>query len=243
MLLDLRADAITGGEASRKERLVWRAWATTYSASTLAKAASTLARMGLRGADRLLRPRGTDADPRLLPTVIPERDPGALKAAHPAEQPSQTVAAAPTAAESSAVGDVVALFRQRATENGITVVEAKPRARKGDHRIEASGAIATTGSVLLTGDAAARRPLLGASRVVVTVQGGSVVRYPSNLEMLLGDGEALILTGASRTADIEKQIVRGIHGSEELVVVLVGGGAAKQRDNSIPRKGVDFEGT
>ena len=36
----------------------------------------------------------------------------------------------------------------------------------------------------------------------------------------LGDGDCLVLTGASRTADIEKQIVRGIHGSEELAVVL-----------------------
>ena len=36
----------------------------------------------------------------------------------------------------------------------------------------------------------------------------------------LGDGDALILTGASRTADVEKIIVRGIHGAEELVVIL-----------------------
>jgi L-lactate utilization protein LutC len=47
-----------------------------------------------------------------------------------------------------------------------------------------------------------------------------IVRYPRELADRLGDGEALILTGASRTADIEKQIVRGIHGSERLVVVL-----------------------
>ena len=31
---------------------------------------------------------------------------------------------------------------------------------------------------------------------------------------------ALILSGASRTADVEKIIVRGIHGAEEMVVVL-----------------------
>ncbi len=37
---------------------------------------------------------------------------------------------------------------------------------------------------------------------------------------MLGQGDALVLTGASRTADIEKQIVRGIHGAEEMVVVV-----------------------
>ncbi|MBA4181941.1 MAG: lactate utilization protein, partial [Anaerolinea sp.] len=81
-------------------------------------------------------------------------------------------------------------------------------------------AIASTGSVLLTGDQAARRPLLAAARVVVDVDPATIVRHPSDLVDYLGDGDCLILTGASRTADIEKQIVRGIHGAEELVVVL-----------------------
>ena len=54
------------------------------------------------------------------------------------------------------------------------------------------------------------------------VDAATIVRYPHEVERFLGDGEALILTGASRTADIEKEIVRGIHGSEELVVVLAG---------------------
>ncbi|MCC6383109.1 MAG: LUD domain-containing protein [Dehalococcoidia bacterium] len=85
----------------------------------------------------------------------------------------------------------------------------------------AAAAIASTGSVLLLGEAAARRPLLAAGRVVVHLDPAAVVRYPSDLAGLLGEGEALILTGASRTADIEKQIVRGVHGPEELVVLLV----------------------
>jgi L-lactate utilization protein LutC len=74
--------------------------------------------------------------------------------------------------------------------------------------------------VVLTGENAARRPLLGAERIVVRVQRATLVRYPSDAVAALGDGEALILTGASRTADIEKQIVRGIHGPERMVVVL-----------------------
>jgi L-lactate utilization protein LutC len=90
----------------------------------------------------------------------------------------------------------------------------------GDRVIEAAGAIASTGSVVLNGENAARRPLLGAQRIVVHLRQGTIVHYPSDAAGLLGEGEALILTGASRTADIEKQIVRGIHGPEELVVVI-----------------------
>jgi len=53
----------------------------------------------------------------------------------------------------------------------------------------------------------------------------AIVRFPQDLApSLAAGGDPLILTGASRTADIEKRIVRGIHGPEALVVV-VGGGA------------------
>ena len=74
--------------------------------------------------------------------------------------------------------------------------------------------------MLLTGEQAARRPLLGAARVVVKVDPATIVPFPHGLAPHLGDGDALILTGASRTADVEKIIVRGIHGAEEMLVVL-----------------------
>src|SRR5690606_1730647 len=107
----------------------------------------------------------------------------------------------------------------RATSLGVDVRDAV-EPRDGDRVVEAAAGIANTGSVLLVGEAAARRPLLGAKRVVVRLDRRRIVGYPSDLAPHLGIGEALILTGASRTADIEKQIVRGIHGSEELLVVL-----------------------
>ena len=92
--------------------------------------------------------------------------------------------------------------------------------REGDRVLRATAAVASTGSVLLSGDAAAKRPLLAASRVVVHVDPATIVEYPAGLASYLGDGECLLLTGASRTADIEKVIVRGIHGAEEMVIVL-----------------------
>ena len=95
----------------------------------------------------------------------------------------------------------------------------------GDRRVRATAAVASTGSVLLTGEDASRAALMDAHRIVVEVDDSAIVRFPQDLApSLAAAGDPLILTGASRTADIEKRIVRGIHGPEALVVV-VGGGA------------------
>lgn len=130
------------------------------------------------------------------------RDPAALAGAPRAAE-------APATAAETWPEERVALFRARAASLGVQVVDTHVW-REGDRVVRASGAIASTGSVVLTGDAAARRPLLAAGRVVVTVDPGVVVQYPHELAGMLGDEDALILTGASRTADIEKIIVRGI---------------------------------
>jgi hypothetical protein len=115
-----------------------------------------------------------------------------------------------------------AVFTERAIALGVNVLGAAPESCDGDRVLRASGAVAVTGSVILTGDQAARRPLLAANRLVVHVDLATVVAHVSEAGPALTLGDALILTGASRTADIEKQIVRGIHGPEDLVVVLAG---------------------
>ena len=215
MLLDLRADAVTHGKAGGvAERAAWKAWALGFSGATRARAVSAFARIGLRNGGRIVRPHGDRDDPRLLPEPRATRDPAHLE--QPAERRTPPVI---IPIEAVAPEDPVALFRFRAEQLGVTVVSAM-EPRDGDRRLRATAAIANTGSVLLIGDQAARRPLLAAARVVVEVDPATIVRYPSQLLPYLGDGDCLILTGASRTADIEKQIVRGIHGAEELVVVL-----------------------
>ena len=215
MLLDLRADAVAKGQTgSRVERLAWQAWSLTFEGATRARAASALGRIGLNGGGRFVRARGTASDPRRLPHAgAPERDPANL-VAEPPRTPAVVIAP-----EEIEPADLVELFRVRAEALGVTLLEAYD-ARDGDRVLLATAAIAATGSVLLLGEAAARRPLLGAKRVVVHLDPATIVKYPSGLAEYLGDVDALILTGASRTADIEKQIVRGIHGSEELAVVL-----------------------
>ena len=217
MLLDLRADSVSRGKSGGiGERAAWRAWATAFSGATRARAVTALARIGLRNGARLVRPRGGSADPRMLPEPDVTRDPAMLQAAAPGYSVGPVLVDllldTPTAG-------LEALFRERASLLGVEVVTAMDE-RLGDHRLRAAAGVASTGSVLLLADATPRRPLLAAKRVVVELDPGEIVRYPSDLAGRLGDGEALILTGASRTADIEKQIVRGIHGAEEMVVVL-----------------------
>jgi hypothetical protein len=212
MLLDLRADAVAQSRTpGRAERLGWTGWSATFSRPVLGRAASSLGGSLLRPATGLLGRRS--GDPRRLPHSRPHRDPAHLV---PRTGPPAPIAAAPALPEPVALGE---LFLSRAAELGAQVGgEVEPES--GDLELQAVAAVASTGSVLLTGAAAARRPLLAARRLVIRVDPATVVRFPSEIEPYLGSGEALILTGASRTADIEKQIVRGIHGPEALTIVF-----------------------
>jgi len=215
MLLDLRADAVDNGKAgSRKEKAGWIAWAAAFSGATRARAVTALGRIGLRGAGRIIRPHGDKDDPRMLPEPGASHDPSLLLDATDRRQVETFIPI-----EEVAPDDVVDLFRARAAALGVQVVGSL-ELREDDRVLKATAAIASTGSVLLTLEQAARRPLLAAPRVVVTVDPATIVRFPSNIAPYLGDGDALILTGASRTADIEKRLVKGIHGTEEMIFVL-----------------------
>ncbi len=209
MLLDLRAERAEGGAL---ERLGWKAWAAAFAGGGRGRVASGLARLGLRaGASRAPLP---GAGGRRLPNARPARDPAMLI-------PVEAVAVEPPpATEPVEPVDEAALFRARAEANGMEVAERiEPRA--GDRRVRATAGVAATGSVALTGEAAERGALMDARRVVAELDAGAIARYPRDLAGALGgDGDALILTGASRTADIEKRIVRGIHGPDALAVEL-----------------------
>jgi L-lactate dehydrogenase complex protein LldF len=201
MLLDLRADAVESGQVGgRAERAGWRTWAATFGRARLARVAERVGRLGAR--------RATDVRTGEL-----------RSAAVVGEATAAAFVPVVTITEEPEPPNLEALFNLRASALGVEVT-ARVDQQPGDRRVEATAAIAATGSVVLTREHAARRPLLAAERIVVRVRRDSIVRYPSDAAAALGDGEALILTGASRTADIEKQIVRGIHGPERMVVVL-----------------------
>jgi ferredoxin len=216
MLLDLRSDAVASHQsADTKERMAWRAWAATFAGATRARAVTALARVGLRSFGRTIRSPGPHReDPRLLPDPSLAHDQDLLL------QPAPQRNVIPHGAIVEELPrSPVERFTLRAAQLGVDVANAyEPRA--GDHVLRATAAIASTGSVLLTGEAASRRPILAASRVVLRVDPETIVPFPHGLAAHLGDGDALILTGASRTADVEKIIVRGIHGAEDMLVVL-----------------------
>jgi len=225
MLLDLRADAVSAGHlGGRTERAGWRAWAMAFGGASRARVATAAGRFGLRHFGGMLNRRANESDPRLAPRTEVGRDPAMLAGAADLPPQREGPSGAPfppslISPEDVVVEDVVDLFMERVALLGVEVKKAV-RKQKTDRVVHACAAIAATGSVVLTGEDAARRALLAGRRVVVFVDAATIVRFPHQLADKLGDGDALILTGASRTADIEKQIVRGIHGAEKMVVVI-----------------------
>lgn len=210
MLLELRADAVEAGRTPVAERAAWRAWAAAFGRGH-GRAAIAGGRWLWRLARVLRRP--TPLDPRVVPPLDPVHRGASLTPLGPAgERPPEGPAQRPPE-------PLKKVFRERAEALGVEVTrEHVPEA--GDWLVEATAGVAATGSVLLTGEAADRRALLGAKRVVVLLVAERLVRYPQDLAPLLGNSDAVLLTGASRTADIEKQIVRGVHGSERMIIVL-----------------------
>ena len=212
MLLDLRADAVEDERAGgRVERAGWSAWRRSFGSGLRGKLTGRIARAGMKAV------RVTPGVQWLMGRQAPgevRRDPAKL-APKTAFVPVEHVTV-PPAMPDTGLPD---LFKARAGLLGVATPDSVDE-REGDLWLRGTAGIASTGSVLLTGDATNRRKLLGARRVVVELDEDNIVEYPHQVAGKLGDGDALILTGASRTADIEKKIVRGIHGSEELVVVL-----------------------
>jgi iron-sulfur cluster protein len=212
MLLDLRADATAHAQAgSRKERAGWRAWASLYSRPRLAGPAAAVGRSAMRLVQGRLP--GVSADARRLPPQQPARDPASLVPAAASEP------VLPVTVEQSGASNLVDLFAARVAGLGVRVAPpAETWIAPGDLILDAAAGIAATGSVLLLHEQAALRPLLGAGRLIVRVDPATLVQYPSELAPHLGSANALILTGGSRTADIEKSLVRGIHGPREVIV-------------------------
>jgi ferredoxin len=220
MLLDLRADDGYAQTTGFAEKAAWKLWAATYGDPARARIAGTSGRVLARLSSA-------------LPFVSLPLGAATEERARARREPRNEVAYSPDPAPEAPPNERIALLIQRLQDLGVKVVPQKPSARDGDRVLGAAAAVAGTGSLLLTGSSASRREILAAERVIVRVDPGTVVDHPNALAPYISDGQdSLILTGASRTADIEKQIVRGIHGTEELVVVV--GPTSSHRESEIP---------
>jgi len=115
-------------------------------------------------------------------------------------------------------------------QDGPAVAALKQRLSKIDAGIvEADYAIASTGTLAVIGAPARPRSLslIPPTNIVLI----SAARIVPNLAALLAavgpetiaSHPMVLVTGPSRTADIEKRIVIGVHGPKELYVVIVGG--------------------
>ena len=132
--------------------------------------------------------------------------------------------------------DLAEHFARKAAAVGTVVTEAADREiagrgaghQYGDRVADGLFAVAETGSVAVAWPREERGAALLADRLWLLVPAGEIV---ATLDEALARIEALVragrpyvtlMTGPSRTADIERALTVGVHGPGELHVVLVG---------------------
>lgn len=130
--------------------------------------------------------------------------------------------AAHFARKAAAVGAVVTTAGDGSAARGAAGREATDRVAEGLF------AVAETGSVAVALPRAERRLALLADRLWLLVPASDIVPTLDDalarIEALVRDGHAYVtlMTGPSRTADIERALTVGVHGPRELHVVLIG---------------------
>jgi L-lactate dehydrogenase complex protein LldG len=132
--------------------------------------------------------------------------------------------------------DLVEHFARKATAVGAVVTTAPDAAaaraaaghEEGDRIVDGVFAVAETGSVAVALPRAERGEALLSERLWLLVPASQLVPTLDDalarIDALVRDGRPYVtlMTGPSRTADIERALTVGVHGPRELHVVLVG---------------------
>jgi L-lactate dehydrogenase complex protein LldG len=124
---------------------------------------------------------------------------------------------------------VIEQFAERAAQAGFTVHRGEIPQLEGAEISHAAYALADTGSVvLISSDEPRSRSLLPWTHVTV-VRTDTIVAGLAELFEALGNdlpSSVAIVTGPSRSADIEQKLAVGVHGPGEVHVVILGAGNA-----------------
>lgn len=120
-------------------------------------------------------------------------------------------------------------FSEMMSETALTAVFAEELARLDTAIVSPEFLLADTGSCLLAAPTAFDRLLTYITPVLLIVASNSMLRETlpaawSEIKSKLTEihnGEFVIVTGPSRTADIEKVLILGVHGPKRVIVFLI----------------------
>jgi L-lactate dehydrogenase complex protein LldG len=122
---------------------------------------------------------------------------------------------------------VIEQFAEQAAQAGFTVHRGEIPQLEGAEISHAAYALADTGSVvLLSSDEPRARSLLPWTHVTVVREDTILAGLEELFEALGSDlpSSVAIVTGPSRSADIEQKLAVGVHGPGEVHVVIVASG-------------------